>query len=269
MTQLNRLTARWIIAVITVITTAMTFIIASPTASAEEYATTTGVSPDGKQYSIGWQVPSGQESGFRSTRSARDYSFETKKLDNGMQTLIHIANSEAPTEYRFPLRIPDGAKVIPFTKGSADSVGIFLNGDLLATIATPWAHDANGTPLETSLTVENGTLVQIVEHDPSSAFPIIADPQIDWGWEQTTIKLSAKETQGTGLAGGAGALAALPWMAVLGVSGPVGMLILGSAAKLSYDATRAHRHGKCLGIVVNTNLASSNSGISTFEYGCS
>lgn len=269
MSRLNRLSAQWIIAIITVITTVMMFIISSPTASAEEYATTTGVSSEGKQYSIGWQVPSSQESGFRSTRSVKDYSIVTNELENGMQTLIHIDNAEAPTEYRFPLRVPDGAEIIPFTEGSADSVGIFLDGDLLATIATPWAHDANGTPLETSLAVEDGTLVQIVEHDSNSVFPITADPQIDWGWEQTTIKLSAKETQGTGLAGGAGAIAALPWMVALGATGPVGLAILASAGKLGYDATRAHRHGMCLGIVVNTNVASSNGGISTFEYVCS
>lgn len=257
------------IAIITAISTAMMFIIGSPSASAEEYVTTSGLSPDGDQYSIGWKVPSTQEPEGRSKRSAMDYSFETNTLENGMQTLIHIENSAAPTEYRFPLSIPQGAEVITFSEGSADSMGIFLDGNLLATIANPWAYDANGAPLRTSLVVENGTLVQVIEHDSNTAFPIIADPQIDWGWEQTIIKLNKQETQATGAAGGAGAIAALPWMVALGATGPVGIAILAAAGKLGYDAIRAHRHGKCLGIVVNTNVLSSNSGVSTFEYRCS
>jgi len=64
-----------------------------------------------------------------------------------------------------------------------------------------------------------------------------------------------------------GAIAALPWMVALGATGPVGVVILAYAGKLGHDAARAHRHGMCLRIVVNTNVASSNSGVSTFEYG--
>lgn len=268
MPQINRFSSRWIIAIITAISTAMMFAISAPQASAKEYVTTTGLSPDGNQYSIGWEVPSTQEPARRSKRSTKDYAFETNQLGNGMQTLIHIENSEAPTEYRFPLSLPQEAEVIPFSEGSEDAMGVFLNGSLIATIATPWAIDANGTPLQTSLHIENGTLVQIVEHNSDTAFPVTADPQIDWGWEKTTIKLSKKETQATGAAGGAGAIAALPWMAALGVSGPVGLAILAAAGKLGYDAIRAHRNGKCLGIVVNTNVLSHNGGISTFEYRC-
>lgn len=268
MPQIHRFSTHWIIAIITAMSTVMMFITTAPSASAEEYVTTTGISPEGNQYSIGWKVPSSQEPTGRSQRLVKDYSFETNQLENGIQTLIHIENSDAPTEYRFPLSIPQGAEVIPFSEGSADSMGIFLDGKLLATIANPWAYDAHGVPVHTSLVVEDGALVQIIEHDSTTAFPITADPQIDWGWENTTIKLSEMETQATGAAGGAGAIAALPWMAALGTTGPVGVAILMAAGKLSYDAIRAHRHGKCLGIVVNTNVLSSNGGISTFEYGC-
>lgn len=171
MPQINRFSSRWIIAIITAISTAMMFAISAPQAFAKEYVTTTGLSPDGNQYSIGWEVPSAQEPARRSKRSTKDYAFETNQLENGMQTLIHIENSEAPTEYRFPLSLPQEAEVIPFSEGSEDAIGVFLNGSLIATIATPWAIDANGTPLQTSLHIENGTLVQIVEHNSDTAFP--------------------------------------------------------------------------------------------------
>ncbi|WP_249407235.1 hypothetical protein [Corynebacterium diphtheriae] len=98
------------------------FAISAPQASAKEYVTTTGLSPDGNQYSIGWEVPSTQEPARRSKRSTKDYAFETNQLENGMQTLIHIENSEAPTEYRF---------LIPFSEGSEDAMGVFLNGSLI------------------------------------------------------------------------------------------------------------------------------------------
>ncbi|VZH84734.1 hypothetical protein [Corynebacterium rouxii] len=268
MPQINRFSSRWIIAIIAAISTAMMFVISAPHVSAKEYVPTTGLSPDGNQYSIGWEVPSIQEPAGRSKRATKDYTFETNQLENGMQTLIHIENSEAPTEYRFPLSLPQGAEVIPFSEGSEDAMGVFLNGSLIATIAAPWAIDANGAPLQTSLHIENGTLVQIVEHNSDTAFPVTADPQIDWGWEKTTIKLNKKETQATGAAGGAGAIAAFPWMTVLDATGPVGLAVLAAAGKLGYDAVRAHRNGKCLGIVVSTNVLSHNGGISTFEYSC-
>ena len=89
------------------------------------------------------------------------------------------------------------------------------------------------------------------------------------GWEKTTIKLNKQETQATEAARGARVIAALPWMVALGVTSPVEVAPLASAGNLGYDAIRAHRHGKSLGIVVNTNGLSSNSGVSAFEYWCS
>ncbi|WP_225723566.1 MULTISPECIES: hypothetical protein [Corynebacterium] len=259
---------RWATAFIAALTAVMMLVITVPSASAEEYVSTTSTSPDGDQYAIGWTVPSVQGTSLRSKRESTDYTFETNSLDNGMQTLIHIENSDAPTEYRFPLTIPQEAEVITFNEGGDDVAGILLNGELLATIARPWAHDAMGESIPTLLTIEDGVLVQRVEYDSNTAFPITADPQIDWGWTKTTIKLSKKETQATGVAGGAGAIAALPWVVALGLTGPVAIKILGSAGKLGYDAIQAHRHGKCLGIVVNLNILSSNGGISTWEYIC-
>ena len=44
--------------------------------------------------------------------------------------------------------------------------------------------------------------------------------------------------------------------------------ILAAAGKLGDDAIRAHRSGKCLGIVLSANVPSHNGGISTFEYNC-
>ncbi|MDR7354576.1 hypothetical protein CFELI_01475 [Corynebacterium felinum] len=77
-----------------------------------------------------------------------------------------------------------------------------------------------------------------------------------------------KETQVTGGVTSAGALAAIPWMAALGTTGPVGIPILIASARIAFDAIRAHRKGQCLGIVVGTNPASSNFGVSTYDFRC-
>ncbi|WP_259344546.1 hypothetical protein [Corynebacterium diphtheriae] len=121
----------------------MMFAISAPQASAKEYVTTTGLSPDGNQYSIGWEVPSTQEPARRSKRSTKDYAFETNQLENGMQTLIqrHPPSTASRSASRKEL------KSSPFSEGSEDVMGVFLTGSLIATIATPWAIDANGAPL--------------------------------------------------------------------------------------------------------------------------
>lgn len=266
----GRTPIRWVIATFAVLSAVVAFAVSVPSASAEEYVSTTSISPEGEEYNIGWTVPSnGGEANSRFKRATESHVFETNHLENGLQTLIHLENPEAPEEFRFPLNIPQNAEIVTFSEGSEDSMGIFQDGKLLATIAHPWAHDSTGKPVPTSLTIEDGVLVQRVEHNAEMVFPITADPQIDWGWKKTTIKLSKKETQVAGGATGAGALAALPWMAALGVTGPLAPVILAAAGKLSFDAIRAHRRGKCLGIVVNTNVLSTNGGISTFEYSCS
>lgn len=240
-----------------------------PKTLAQEIAKVSGTSPEGDSYTVGWELPviPTPRSGFRN-RSVQEYSLETRVLPDGLQTLIHLQNSDAPKRYVFPLHLPEGSSIVAFNENSVDAFGVLHQGEIIATIQKPWAYDAAGTPVSTALDIENGVLVQTIDHSPNLHFPITADPQITWGWEKTTIRLSKKETQVTGGATSAGALAALPWMAALGVSGPVGIAIILASARIAFDAIRAHRNGKCLGIVVGTNPASSNFGVSTFEFGC-
>ncbi|WP_257131989.1 hypothetical protein [Bacillus toyonensis] len=41
-----------------------------------------------------------------------------------------------------------------------------------------WAKDANGNPVSTHYKVEGNKLIQVVDFDENTAFPVIADP----GW---------------------------------------------------------------------------------------
>ena len=50
------------------------------------------------------------------------------------------------------------------------------DGAFLAGIVAPWAKDANGNDLPTSYRVEGTSVVQVVDFDATTAFPVVADP---------------------------------------------------------------------------------------------
>lgn len=56
----------------------------------------------------------------------------------------------------------------------------------IGTIDAPWAVDANGQPVETAYSIEGHTLVQTVEIQADTAFPVIADPSFSWWAEKGT-----------------------------------------------------------------------------------
>ncbi|MBT1674623.1 hypothetical protein [Curtobacterium aurantiacum] len=51
------------------------------------------------------------------------------------------------------------------------------NGDLIAGIDAPWAVDASGRALPTNYRVDGTTLVQDVQVDSRTAYPVVADPR--------------------------------------------------------------------------------------------
>lgn len=111
------------------------------------------------------------------TKDAEISSFATP---TGSQTLITIESAEASHKYVFPLKTPTGTTTSLEKDGSisfSDSHGEYVGG-----VKTPWAYDANGKKVPTSFTLEDGKLVQHVEFDKDTAFPVTADPNTVWGW---------------------------------------------------------------------------------------
>src|SRR5690606_35644684 len=49
-------------------------------------------------------------------------------------------------------------------------------------VAAPWAKDAQGRPVPTRYTAEGHTLVQDIDTNENTAFPVVADPKITFGW---------------------------------------------------------------------------------------
>lgn len=96
----------------------------------------------------------------------------------GTSVLLSIESEEAAEAYPFELSAGEEMELDLLDDGSVE---IWLGGEAVGSISSPWAYDANGAPVSTYFTVENGTLTQHVEHvGKGHAYPIIADP--DWVW---------------------------------------------------------------------------------------
>ena len=87
-----------------------------------------------------------------------------------------------------------------------------------AVIAAPWARDADGAPVPTHYEVTGGTLTQIVDFTPATAFPVVADPSVSFG---TYVVVTMSQATARAINAGSAATA----IALLALGGPVGAVI--------------------------------------------
>jgi hypothetical protein len=100
--------------------------------------------------------------------------------DGSVQILTTIADASAPTEYEYDLSLGEGSSLSIAPDGGAviqDS-----EGAVVGVVAMPWAYDATGSPVPTHYVVDGDALVQVIEHDSSTAYPVVGDPSISFGW---------------------------------------------------------------------------------------
>ncbi|MDA2654244.1 hypothetical protein PDQ31_18115 [Bacillus cereus] len=119
---------------------------------------------------------------YQDKNQPTDLALQTTK--DGIRSLIKIKNQFAPKEYKFGIDIPNGGKLVT----SADYLGkeydtgeVFIvdsENIIQSVFRSAWAKDANGKPVSTHYKVDGNTLIQVVEFDKNTAFPVIADP--DW-----------------------------------------------------------------------------------------
>lgn len=107
-------------------------------------------------------------------------TISTFATDEGTQTFIEIPAPNSPTEYAFDLTIPDDAVIGVEADGSVAIRD--QRGNLLSGYEAPWAIDANGVSVATSFRIEGSTLIQTVDLNGATAYPVIADPSDLWGW---------------------------------------------------------------------------------------
>lgn len=107
-----------------------------------------------------------------------DASVTAYATEYGSQSIISIEGEAAPHEYRFDLDLPSGASAEVNADGSVRIVDV--DGQPLGLVQVPWAYDANGAKVPTSFSLAGSQLIQTISHDASTAYPVKADPSIQW-----------------------------------------------------------------------------------------
>lgn len=152
---------------------------------------------------------------------------------------VVIRSGNAPTNYRFALDMP------PETVAEeADDGGLHIvdcDRVTLAAVHPAWAYDAEGNALPASQHRDGDNIVLRVQHQ-GAAYPVLADPEFDWGWVSGTLYFTREETR---TARDAAALAGL-------VAGscphPACRVVAPVAGLLALAAARIYEDGKCLRI---------------------
>lgn len=113
---------------------------------------------------------------------ATENDVDSGEKECGVRTMIVIDDSTAPKDYSFKFELPKGSK---FTRGDElktneigdDEIAIVdAEGFISGIIKSPWAKDANGKSLETFYKLDGNVLIQHIEFDETTCFPVIADP---------------------------------------------------------------------------------------------
>ena len=109
-------------------------------------------------------------------------------LTGGFRALVNIKDANAPREYRFPVNGPTGSHLTSSAElfGTENDTGeVFLldaADRVISGFEAAWAKDANGAPVTTRYRLEGNTLVQVVDFNQNTAFPVVADPNF---WQVT------------------------------------------------------------------------------------
>ena len=174
---------------------------------------------------------------------------------DGVRELFTIQNAAAPHAFTIELRLPTGAIMTPDGDGEFDIVTRRNDSGPTTTlvhIAAPWAKDATGKLLPSSYTLDGTSLTQQV-NTAGATYPVIADPQITWGWVTGTIYFNKAETK---MAAASGAYAAFWASFVPGW----GTALRAYAATLTFAARLALATNQCLKIKLPVPMPGSYSG---------
>ena len=106
----------------------------------------------------------------------------------GVRSIVSINNENAPKEYDFKLDLPEGHKLVFSSDYFGEELAleddieeVFVvdeNNIIQSVFGEAWAKDANGNDVPTHYEIVGNSLIQVVEFNENTAFPILADP--DW-----------------------------------------------------------------------------------------
>lgn len=107
---------------------------------------------------------------------ADDHSIVYESLESGdARAVIKIDSPESPKEYSFEMT-GEYDSLVKREDGGIDALDDRKN--IVASIDSPWAYDAKGEAVPTHFTISGKTITQVVEHDESFEYGIVADPTL-------------------------------------------------------------------------------------------
>lgn len=182
----------------------------------------------------------------------RGFSNSVIRSDSGVQLLTTIANAQSPTKYKYELDMPSDATITDLGGGLFAVVD--GQGNPVVVALPAWAVDAEGVRVPTHYALEDGALVQYVNHtDVDVAYPVVADPQFEWLGPLPTVKLTRSETYNMRYSAMPAKLAlcvSLGGVAGVALAAPCAL----SIAALSVRAGDIYASGKCLRVVIGPGI---------------
>ncbi|WP_143459267.1 hypothetical protein [Leifsonia sp. ALI-44-B] len=171
------------------------------------------------------------------------------KQAGALQFTTVIETSAAPTEFSYDIAVPEGGSIL---EGTGGYFILDSDGEPVATIAAPWALDANGASVPTRYEFAGTTLTQVVEHASTKVvYPVVADPKFEWFNLLPTVKLTRSETSSARTATGLATVCG--WAAR--TTGYLGGAVCGlNAGSIIVNANRAYGAGKCLRLLIGPGV---------------
>jgi hypothetical protein len=121
-----------------------------------------------------------------------DVDFAIQPLNNGsFRSLVNIKNNNAQKKYEFPIDLKDGSKLVyakdylkenytninpKLIQESKEILVVDSNNNIETVFMAAWAKDSNGQPVNSYYKINGNKLVQYVDFDKNTAFPVVADP---------------------------------------------------------------------------------------------
>lgn len=95
-------------------------------------------------------------------------------LGAGIRLFTVIASADAPTDYSFPIGVPEGGSLQQSGNGYRieDADGVTT-----AVVTAPWAKDADGNPVPVMYSLD-GTALQVHVDTSAATFPVVVDPKV-------------------------------------------------------------------------------------------
>ena len=156
---------------------------------------------------------------YHGTDNGADAAVQTL-TDGSVRIQTITPNADGP--HSFTYRFGEGITLVEGEDGTIELVQQIADQTeaVVGTVDQPWAVDANGRSLNTEYAIEGSVLVQTIDTDAATAYPIVADPQIRPG-NGMYVRFSKSETRtiannGIWLTASTGLCAVIP---IIGVAG--------------------------------------------------